>query len=474
MMTDSGHRSIQEGSVSSSLGVQARAALSLPLGQRSLLWQVLSPALVILSLIFALAAQLRFWLSQRSWIRQRRRATLESWRSQGLVSIISVGNLVAGGSGKSPLVRVLVRAALHQGFSVVVASRGYGARRGAWGLYSVGAAQQTGLDSLLNEDLADELRELADEAEAWLQGRAPGGQLLIAQDPRRTNGLALALKALSQKKGPRQSVVAILDDGLQHHACPRDLDLCVWPAEESFFAPRFSLPFGIYREGFGRSWLNRAASRCGVHVVNLGVLPRAQDVLDMTKRLESFVPRVASAHPPVVLGMASRLVFLEFGGKDQDLRWLDGGALGRRATVVTGIASPDRFVNAVVALWSQAGGKSSDVQVVNLGDHAAFDAGKVSVAFGSSLAQPDQERSLLFLTGKDWGRWRLDQSFQQFAATFRVVVARLEVTLFPWSVAATEQDFGSVRLDDIMQESSTQVVACDVLKMAQQCRIQDL
>src|SRR5437879_9300775 len=79
---------------------------------RTLLWP--------LSVAYGAVVRVRAWLYAQGWLRQRR---LEG-------TVISVGNLTVGGTGKTPMVIWLAEKFLAEGKRVAILSRGY---RGANG-----------------------------------------------------------------------------------------------------------------------------------------------------------------------------------------------------------------------------------------------------------------------------------------------------------------------------------------------------
>src|SRR5438067_13669750 len=81
--------------------------MKLPLVVRILLWP--------LSIIYAGGAWLRAWSYARGWLRQE--------RLNG--TVISVGNLTVGGTGKTPVVIWLAEKFLSEGKHVAILSRGY-------------------------------------------------------------------------------------------------------------------------------------------------------------------------------------------------------------------------------------------------------------------------------------------------------------------------------------------------------------
>ncbi len=125
------------------------------------------------------------------------------------VPVISVGNLSVGGTGKSPMVRWVVRALQQLGRRPGVAMRGYGAER-------------TGK--------SDEQMEHTE--------RLPG--VPIVADPKRVN----AARTLIERHGVD---CIVLDDGFQHRFLARDLDIVLIDATRDPFADR-CLPAGWLRE----------------------------------------------------------------------------------------------------------------------------------------------------------------------------------------------------------------------------------
>ena len=145
-------------------------------------------------------------------------------RSERLpVPVIVVGNLTVGGAGKTPLVIALVEALRERGFKPGVASRGYG-----------GSAQAP----MLLDDRPDP-RVVGDEpALIRLRTHVP---VAIGRD--RPQAAGLLLKAGAD--------VVIADDGLQHYALARDVEICVVDGARRFGNARL-LPAGPLREPLSR------------------------------------------------------------------------------------------------------------------------------------------------------------------------------------------------------------------------------
>jgi tetraacyldisaccharide 4'-kinase len=138
--------------------------------------------------------------------------------------VISVGNLAVGGRGKTPVVARVCTLVRGEGRAVAVLSRGYrGAFRGEWLLVSDG------------QRVCATAAEAGDEP-VMLARQLPG--VVVAVGRRRARvGLIL-----EQRFGP---LVHVLDDGFQHLALHRDLDLVCLEARDLEDAP---MPGGRLRE----------------------------------------------------------------------------------------------------------------------------------------------------------------------------------------------------------------------------------
>ena len=136
------------------------------------------------------------------------------------VPVLVVGNVVAGGAGKTPLVLALVRHFQSQGMAVGVVSRGYG-RAGK-------KCQEIFLGTPV-QDSGDE---------AALIKQATGAPVFVAS--KRIEAAQALLNAYPATQ------LLICDDGLQHYALARDIEVAVF--DDRGAGNGWLLPAGPLRE----------------------------------------------------------------------------------------------------------------------------------------------------------------------------------------------------------------------------------
>jgi len=167
--------------------------------------------LLPLSGIFYLLVQLRFWLYKVGFFK--------IYISK--IPVIVVGNITVGGTGKTPIVISMVKHFESQGKTVGVVSRGY---KGNY------------LHKVLEVTSTTDPQECGDEP------------ALIAQN---TNAKIVVAKkrveAVKHLTDNEKVDVIISDDGLQHYAMGRDIEIAVIDGVNRF-GNGFLLPAGLLRE----------------------------------------------------------------------------------------------------------------------------------------------------------------------------------------------------------------------------------
>ena len=138
--------------------------------------------------------------------------------------VVIVGNLTAGGSGKTPLVRALVDALVARGRRPGIVSRGYGRRTHDTRIVRAG----------------DDARDVGDEP---LLLAATGAPVAVGADR-----VAAACALVDAHPGVD---VLVSDDGLQHYALARDMEIAVIDAAREL-GNELLLPAGPLREPASR------------------------------------------------------------------------------------------------------------------------------------------------------------------------------------------------------------------------------
>lgn len=163
-----------------------------------------------LSVLYGLLADGHRWLYQAGVLQTRRCA----------VPVIVVGNVVAGGAGKTPLVIALARHLQQQGLPVGVVSRGYG------------RTSKNCLEVLRNTPISVS----GDEPALIL--RALAAPVFVASN--RVD----AARALLEKYPSTRLIIS--DDGLQHHRLARDIEITVF--DDRGIGNGWRLPAGPLRD----------------------------------------------------------------------------------------------------------------------------------------------------------------------------------------------------------------------------------
>ena len=186
----------------------------------------------------------RGWLAYLLWPLSQLYRLLVSWRrrlyqsgffksEQAGVPVLVVGNVVAGGAGKTPLVIALVKHLRVRGIEVGVVSRGYG---------------RTG--ETCREVFADTPALTSGDEPALLR-RTTDAPVFIAK--RRIDAARALLIAHPQTQ------LLVCDDGLQHYGLARDVEVAVF--DDRGLGNGWLMPAGPLRE----SWPERLHN--GVHLV---------------------------------------------------------------------------------------------------------------------------------------------------------------------------------------------------------------
>lgn len=260
--------------------------------------------------------------------------------------VVSVGNITAGGSGKTPFVAFLA-ALLEKEYKVAILSRGY--RSQGERAKSSFCVNKEGQEVLSWEKCGDE--------PSWLAKFCEKAVVIVGK--RRIESALLA-----HKYG---CTLAILDDGMQHRRLKRDVEIVVVEGRDPFGGGYF-LPQGRLRERPFR------IKHADLVVINGGI------TLENKKKLRSLTAAPFLEGEMVLKEVSDR------EGRDIEIK-------GQKIALFCAIGSPDRFVDTVNAIGCKV------VATAFLPDHRAFTEKQLL-----SLAEKATREGAYYLccTEKDW------------------------------------------------------------------------
>ncbi len=252
------------------------------------------------------------------------------------VPVVSVGSLVAGGSGKTPIALDLTRRIASRGHRVALVSRGYG-----------GAADRKVRIVSKGDRLLSTVAEAGDEAIASAQALLDTAAVVVGSDR------VAAATAARDLTGAR---IVVLDDGFQHRRLARDLDLVVMPdADAETRGDLAPLPAGRMREPWA------AAERADLRLfLNSGIdAPLAHHSWGRGRPFDPGTDITFSFSPGCLLPL--------HGGEAIDI----GTLRGESVALIAAIALPERFERDIRSLGAKP--------VVHLwkGDHHLFDRSEI-------------------------------------------------------------------------------------------------
>lgn len=239
-------------------------------------------------------------------VADRRRQRLTSSAEPLPAPVVVVGNITAGGTGKSPLTAWLASHFRNQGWRPVILSRGYGGKR-------------TGDSPLLVKADTDPIEAGDEPVMLATQTGCP-----VVVHPQR---LASATLAMEQDLGN----LLLCDDGLQHYALARDLEIAVFDGARGV-GNGAGLPVGPLREPVARLQ--------GVDLVVVNG-PVSDKVPDHPQRYGMTLRPAGVRH-------------LLSGDVSDAETWLRG----RKCVALAGIGNPGRFFDQLRRLGAEVEGRA--------------------------------------------------------------------------------------------------------------------
>jgi tetraacyldisaccharide 4'-kinase len=278
------------------------------------------------------------------------------------VPVVSIGNLTVGGTGKTPMTRLLCRRFQEAGRRPAILSRGHGGK---------GAGIRLVSDA--HGNIARSASDAGDEPLLLAQSLS-GVPVLVGKDRRLSGREAMRRFPLD---------VLVLDDGFQYWQLARDLDIVLVDARRPFDNGS-CLPRGLLREPSAH--LRRAEVIVATRACNLGDAER--------QALREQIVRLApDAH--LFFARHTATGFVPLTGSDRELLPLEALA-GQSVVAWSAIARPDSFVSSLQASGVHLAGHLARA------DHAI--PSDEDVAETEALVKTTQAEALV-MTEKDAVKW---------------------------------------------------------------------
>lgn len=209
-------------------------------------------------------------------------------------TVITVGNLNVGGSGKTPMVEYLIRL-LQDKYPTVILSRGY-------------KRETTGYRIAAGEDSAKSIGD-----EPWQMFKKYGDSVHVAVAEDRVYAIPNILLEFPETR------VLVLDDALQQRSIRPNLSILLTDGEHPFYKD-YLLPFGRLRE-----------SRGGARRADVIVMTKCESNLSDEEQevIAKRIRRYAGDKP----------VFFATVGYDEPRAARQGKSLTKKVVLVTGIAN---------------------------------------------------------------------------------------------------------------------------------------
>ncbi len=266
-------------------------------GQRKGLVPFLIKAILLpLSWIYQLIVSLRNWAFDHGWLRRY---------TPPVPMVISIGNIVAGGTGKTPVTALLAKE-FYSTTPLAILSRGYRSK-----------AENLVTPVVLSKGQGPmHPSSFCGDESYMLSQNFPKAFVFVGKDRHKSSDMAA-------KAGVK---LILLDDGMQHRRLARDFEVVVMDALDPF-GQGYYLPRGLLREG------KKSLARADIIVLN------------HVKNHEQYAlirRQIADYTTAPVVGTSTEIVKIA-DLEDRPLPPLKGKLVG----VFSGIAHPDYFAATV-------------------------------------------------------------------------------------------------------------------------------
>lgn len=250
--------------------------------------------------------------------------------------VIIVGNISVGGNGKTPVTLALVEYLQSQGHTPAVLSRGYG-------------GSQTTFPHLLTPHCKPSV--VGDEPA--LMAKRLNCPIVI--DPKRARGSEYI------EQHTKVSVI-ICDDGLQHYALARSIELCV--LDKRGIGNGYLLPMGPLREG---AWRLNSVDAC---------------ILNANEEENALVNKLSSVRSPLFTMALKATSWVNVASNER--RSLQDFSLeGKNVAALAGIGDPKRFFSTLHNIGILPS------KEISLPDHHHFQASDIPSGYTVLMTEKD-------------------------------------------------------------------------------------
>ena len=368
-----------------------------------------------------LATPLRFLLIPLSWLYAASVQLRNILYTHGIFKarrlpcrVISVGNIVVGGTGKTPAVIAIAKHLQREGMRVAILLRGY-KRHVREKVTIVSDGEKVCASPVESGD------------EAYMMAKHLRDIPIIVGKCRYSAGQV----ALERFKVD----ALLLDDGFQHRQLARDADILTIPTTHSFGNSEKLLPVGTLREPL------TALRRADLILLTHADIPNTSaHIKKLVKPLAPNIPVLTSTHQPThlyPLASSYQTAFIKREPLLTGLWTLDSGHYdikelkGKRVLAVCGIGNPDAFVETLRQC------AVASVELLAFPDHHVYtetDKQQIETTF------QETEADLIVTTQKD------EQKLADFVDNWKLPIVVLSVGL-----VITE---GNEKFNDVLLGSS--------------------
>jgi tetraacyldisaccharide 4'-kinase len=253
--------------------------------------QWLKVALTPFSWVYGLITNVRNLLYDLGWISSRKVSQ----------TVISIGNLTVGGTGKTPVTEYLT-SLLSASFPLAILSRGYGRKTRGFLLADESSTAET----------------IGDEPLQFYQ-KFKKKAVTVAVSENRVAGAEKLAALHSDKK------IILLDDAFQHRAIHRDINILLNDFNRPFYED-LPFPAGRLRE-----------TRAGAKRADAVIVTKSPQHLEQKSRYQitSRIQNYTLQHTPVFFAYTDYSDAINFNGSPAELK---------NVKIVTGIADPAPFI----------------------------------------------------------------------------------------------------------------------------------